>query len=112
MFHGPNFAKGVVRFFGSTNTDSLVESFRVAMDLDADGSFLVGASNYSVPAMNETTYEYFCITYDDLVSQDVLQSQVEKKCIIGFESVIDPRAAPHVHHSRSVELDLSCQDAK
>jgi hypothetical protein len=98
MFHGPNFAKGIVRFFGSTNTDSLVESFRVAMDLDADGSFFVGASNFSVPAMNETTYEIFCITYDDLVSQGVLQSQDEKKHIIGFEPVIDPRAAPHVHH--------------
>jgi dopamine beta-monooxygenase len=98
MFHGPNFAKGVVRFYGSTNTDSLVESFRVAMDLDADGSFFVGASNYSVPAMNETTYEYFCVTYEDLVSQNVLRSQDEKKHIIGFEPVIDPRAAPHVHH--------------
>jgi hypothetical protein len=89
-YHGPNFAMGSVRFFGSTNTDSLIESFRSAMDVDADGSFFVGASNYSVPVV-ETTYMHFCFTYDDLISQGIIKSKTEKKHIIGIESMIDPR---------------------
>jgi Copper type II ascorbate-dependent monooxygenase, N-terminal domain len=96
-YHGPNFAKGSVRFFGSTNTDSVVESFRSAMDLDSDGSFFVGASNYSVPVV-ETNYTNFCFTYDDFVSQGIIQDETEKKHIIGVEALIDPRGIKHVHH--------------
>lgn len=96
-YHGPNnVARGAVRFYSETNDDDLV--FRDKMQAKAEGSFVVLAPNYTIPA-KETTYAYFCFTRSDLIAQGVpTASNDDSLNIIGFNAIVSPDSAQYVHH--------------
>jgi len=88
-FHGQNYARGTVRWY----TDGAASlSFVETVVNQSDGSFWVGAENFTLPPV-ETHYEYICFDADDLIAQGVpLDAGVS---VIGFEPII---TSPYVHH--------------
>lgn len=93
-FHGTNVARGSIRLFRS---ELDVPDFDVAMARDADGSFFVGSKNYIIPS-NDTTYQDFCVTREDLIAQGV-PNTTDLMSVIGFKPVLsDGPSAAFVHH--------------
>ena len=102
-YHGPNRARGSIRFYTirtasvAAASDSITEQemFAEAMANEAEGSFVVQADNYRVPA-RETQYSDFCLTQTGLENAGVpIDSDLH---LIGVEPIIDPAAAAYVHH--------------
>jgi hypothetical protein len=94
-YHGESTARGAIRFLGNSTVSDEVESFQIAMNAEAQGSFAIRANNFTIPA-DRTTYQLFCLSRDDLLAMNVDLNQ--DLHVIGFESFIDPRTKPHVHH--------------
>jgi hypothetical protein len=89
-YHGPNRARGAIRWFSKVADEESI--FRQAMDAQADGSFFIGSSNYTVPAV-DTYYADMCTAGSGIRAQGVpLDDGVT---IIGFEPVV---TSEHVHH--------------
>lgn len=90
--HGPNNrASAILRFHG---TDE-VSDFDAAMAREAEGFIDIKANDYPIKPI-DTEYAYFCVSYDELIAQG-MPADTELHSI-GFEPIIDPRAAKHVHH--------------
>ena len=62
-YHGANRARGAARFYGSGVSEDI--SFQQAMAKYATGSFVVGAKNHVVQAV-DTDYAYFCASTEDI----------------------------------------------
>ena len=93
-YHGPRRARGAVRWFADYESGDESTDFLLAM-AEADGSFFVGADNFAIPNV-ETTYQYFCVYWDELVAQGVPNKG--NMSIIGIEPVLDPATIQYVHH--------------
>ena len=92
-YHGTNVARGAIRFFDPQDpSDSFTESMRQK----AEGTFIVQASNYTIPPV-DTEYADFCVSRSDLLKQGV-PNTTESLNIIGFRPIISPESAPQVHH--------------
>jgi Copper type II ascorbate-dependent monooxygenase, C-terminal domain/Copper type II ascorbate-dependent monooxygenase, N-terminal domain/DOMON domain len=94
-YHGGNAARGSIRFFSTSAVTNEVELFARAMAAEAEGNFTVSAQDFIIPA-EETTYQNFCFSRDDLIAQNVPLD--EDLHTIGIEPVIDPRSKKYVHH--------------
>ncbi|CAB9521436.1 DBH-like monooxygenase protein 1 [Seminavis robusta] len=93
-FHGTSVARGSIRLF---KQDVEIPDFHENMNRNADGSFFVGSNRYIIPE-NSTTYEDFCFTRSDLISQGV-PNTTDMLSIIGFDPVVDDGpSAPFIHH--------------
>lgn len=94
-YHGAaNRVKGVIRFMSKTAVDEL-ESFQESMAAEAEGTFIIAAQDFVIPAV-ETTYEKFCFAADDLLAMGIPLDQ--DLHTIGIEPIIDTRSAQYVHH--------------
>lgn len=90
-YHGPNNARGAVRWYDLFDDEFAV--FAQAMDEDSNGNFFAGASNYTIKPV-ETEYKKFCVTGNDLRARGVdLDAGVTA---ISFEPLVDN--VEHVHH--------------
>lgn len=89
-YHGPNRARSAVRWFNRAANDA--STFKAAMDQNANGTFFIGAKDYSVKPV-DTEYARFCVTGDDLRAMGVPID--EGATVIGFEPVVTSR---YVHH--------------
>lgn len=95
-YHGPNNrVRGQLRLY-ENNQDDVGASFEEIMTDQADGSFVLQASDYTISTA-ETQYIPFCISREDLVAQGVPIDN-DSLYLIGFEPIVDPRAVAHVHH--------------
>ena len=94
-FHGvDDVSRGSIRLY-KTEVDE--PDFDALMARDADGSFFVGARNFTIPA-NDTTYQDFCITRQDLIDQGVPDT-TDLMSVIGFRPIVDDGpSARYVHH--------------
>jgi hypothetical protein len=110
-YHGPkNRAKGAVRFYSSGG--DVLNQFRKAMDVQADGSFFLGAKDFAIPEV-DTHYQRFCFHRSDLVALGVPVD--EPLHIIGVEPVIDPRSKRFVHHYNLMTTDVvngTCDESR
>jgi DOMON domain len=61
----------------------------------AEGSFILGVSNYTIPNVT-TTYKEFCFSRDDLIALGVPLDQHDALSIVAISPYIDTRAADHV----------------
>ena len=93
-YHGPRRARGAVRWFANYESGDESTEFLLAM-AEADGSFFVGADSFAIPT-EETTYQDFCVYWDDLVAQGIPNKG--NMSIIGIEPVVDLATAKYVHH--------------
>jgi len=91
-YHGLKRARGGIRFFGTGDDDS---TFMAAME-SADGSVDMVAGNYTIPAQ-DTTYETFCFSRQDLIDQGLLNT-TDPLNIIGWEPIIQSGNEAYVHH--------------
>jgi Copper type II ascorbate-dependent monooxygenase, N-terminal domain/DOMON domain len=94
-YHGDSTARGAIRFLGNSTVSDELESFQMAMKAEAQGNFSIRANNFTIPT-DRTTYQNFCLSRDELLAMNVDLDQ--DLHVIGFESFIDPRTKPHVHH--------------
>jgi hypothetical protein len=107
QYHGPNNrVRSSIRFYATGD-----DSFQDMMDAQAEGSIDLTAKDYPIKA-NETEYAYFCFSYADLVNAGMPNNTALHA--IGFESIIDPRSAKHIHHfiltgSQEDLEDSSCE---
>ena len=94
-FHGiDDVARGSIRLY-KTEVDE--PDFDALMARDADGSFFLGARIFTIPA-NDTTYQEFCITRQDLIDQGVPDT-TDLMSVIGFRPIVDDGpSARYVHH--------------
>ena len=90
-YHGPNNARGALRWFGSGSEEDL---FQALMDTQADNHFLLAAQQHAIPTINTTEYAHFCFSESDLQGMGVEMS--EGAAMIGFSPLIDNTR--HVHH--------------
>ncbi|KAI2510721.1 copper type II ascorbate-dependent monooxygenase [Fragilaria crotonensis] len=108
-YHGlSNRAKGAVRFMSKTAVDEL-ELFQENMAAEAEGTFLLAAVDFAIPA-TETTYHKFCFSTSDLVA---LGAPIDQDLhVIGIEPIIDARTAKYVHHFvlRALSVSLNTTD--
>lgn len=93
-YHGPNRARGSVRFYGDDQGDEW-SNFRDLMNDEAEGSLLMVADNFPIPT-RETTYMDFCFLYEDLLALG-MPPDVELHTI-GVEPIVDERTVPYIHH--------------
>jgi len=91
-YHGNNRVRGAVRWFGDKDEQAAFEQRMLA---NAEGSFVVRASNYPVKS-NDTEYASFCVSKDDILAQDV--PDVDNLMIIGYEPIVDEDSKAFVHH--------------
>lgn len=94
-YHGNNTARGSIRFFGNTSSADELGAFAATMQAEAEGTFTIQANNFTIPA-NETTYQDFCFSQQDILAMNVPIDQ--DLHVIGIEPIVDPRAVPYVHH--------------
>jgi Copper type II ascorbate-dependent monooxygenase, C-terminal domain/Copper type II ascorbate-dependent monooxygenase, N-terminal domain/DOMON domain len=94
-YHGGSTARGSIRFFSTSEVTDEVVLFAQAMAAEAEGNFTVAAQDFIIPP-NETTYQSFCFSRDDLIDQNVPLDQ--DLHTIGIEPVIDPVSKKYVHH--------------
>jgi dopamine beta-monooxygenase len=110
-YHGPkNRAKGAVRFFGTGG--DVLSQFHKAMEVQADGSFLLGAKDFAIPEV-DTHYQRFCFHRSDLVALGVPVD--EPLHIIGVAPVIDSRSKRFVHHYNLMTTDVvngTCDESR
>jgi hypothetical protein len=93
-YHGDNKARTTLRFFGADSGEEIA-LFENIMQDEAEGSFVIRANNYSIPAI-ETMYKNFCFSAQDLADMGVpVNSSLHT---IGVEPLVDPRARQYVHH--------------
>jgi hypothetical protein len=94
-YHGTtNRSRGTVRWYRTGEEE--VTSFAQAMDMQSDGVFEFAAIDYAI-STEETQYIWFCLSRDELIAKGVPMDS-ESLYLIGFEPIVDPRAAPYVHH--------------
>jgi Copper type II ascorbate-dependent monooxygenase, C-terminal domain/DOMON domain/Copper type II ascorbate-dependent monooxygenase, N-terminal domain len=93
-YHGPNRARGSVRFFEKSGGNEW-ENFRKQMVVDADGSFDLMAVNFKIPPQ-VTTYQDFCFFESDLIASGMPAGVPLHN--IGVEPVISTPTASNVHH--------------
>jgi hypothetical protein len=91
-YHGLNRARGAVRFYGMGDEET---TFKAAMAV-AEGSVDLLAGNFTIPG-NDTTYQDFCFSRQDLIDRGLIDSQ-EKLNIIGWEPLVQLGNEPYVHH--------------
>jgi DOMON domain len=108
-YHGPNRARGAVRFRSLGSVDENA-SFKANMAANADGYFEIGASNYSVKPI-ETEIIKICMPWKEILAQGVPDSNF---MVIGFEPIVDK--TEYVHHinlfaNDDNSDDLSCDSA-
>lgn len=90
--HGPNNrASTILRFHASPEGND----FEATMTNEAEGFIDIMAKNYPIKPI-DTEYAYFCLSLADMIAQG-MPADTELHTI-GFEPIIDPRAAKHVHH--------------
>lgn len=90
--HGPNNrASTILRFRASQEGFD----FETAMASEAEGFIDIMANDHPIKPM-DTEYAYFCVSLADMIAQG-MPADTELHTI-GFEPIIDPRAAKHVHH--------------
>jgi hypothetical protein len=82
------------------------------MDAQAEGSIELTAKDHPIKAI-DTEYAYFCFSYADLVNAGLPNNTALHT--IGFEAIIDPRSAKHIHHfvlagSQDDLEETSCED--
>ena len=112
-YHGDNRVRGSVRWFRDDGDVDSVQEFAQQMEESAMGFFDLRANNYPIKARN-TEYVTFCFSQDDILVQDV--PQVARSYVVGFEAIVDSRAARHIHHftlygSPEATFTGSCEDA-
>lgn len=66
------------------------------MSEQAEGYFDVRANNHTIKA-EDTEYAYFCFSRSNITDQG-MPPDWENLLAIGFEPIIDPNSARHVHH--------------
>ncbi|KAG7357085.1 copper type II ascorbate-dependent monooxygenase [Nitzschia inconspicua] len=91
-YHGLNRARGAIRFHGQGDEES---TFRTSMEV-ADGSVDLLARNFTIPT-EETIYESFCFTRQELIDQGLIDTQ-DKLNIIGWEPLVQAGNEAYVHH--------------
>jgi Copper type II ascorbate-dependent monooxygenase, N-terminal domain/DOMON domain/Copper type II ascorbate-dependent monooxygenase, C-terminal domain len=94
-YHGDSNARGVIHFQGNSSASDELESFQTTMENEAEGSFDIRATNFTIPT-DRTTYVDFCLSRDDILAMNVNLDQ--DLHIIGFEPIVNPRNKAHVHH--------------
>lgn len=92
--HGPNRARGSIRFFGVGNGDEWA-AFATTMETEAEGSFEIRGNDFEIPAQ-QTKYKDFCFLKADLANMGVPID--ESLHAIGIEPMVDERSAAFVHH--------------
>lgn len=70
--------------------------FHSQVALQASGSFEIRSSDYPVKPI-DTEYVDVCITAQEILAQ-TNRTTLEGMTIVGFETIVDPRATPHIHH--------------
>jgi hypothetical protein len=93
-YHGPNRARGSLRFFGDDEGDELA-TFATNMAAEAEGSFDIRANNFAIPR-RATTYQNFCFLETDLAAMGMPTNAPLH--FIGIQPIVDERATPHIHH--------------
>ena len=93
-YHGPNRARGSIRFFGNAVGDAS-EIFQNVMDTEAEGSFELRANDFLIPT-RATEYKSFCFLESDLIEGGMPEDISLHS--IGIEPIVDERSALHVHH--------------
>jgi hypothetical protein len=95
-YHGTvNRAQGSIRWFRQDPDES--DHFRNVVSTTADGSFMVQAMNYVIPTQ-ETTYQHFCFSRDDLIELGAPLDEHESISIIAVAAYINPTAIEHVQY--------------
>ena len=94
-YHGSNTTRGAIRFFGNESSADELQAFARTMQEEAEGNFTVQANDFLIPA-EETRYQHFCFSRDDLLAMNVpLDLNLHT---IGIEPIVDPRTKKYVHH--------------
>lgn len=117
-YHGRNVGRGAIRFHemvaistqtqGDTDTQAPATNDFDAMVQAATANFFLGAKEFVIPT-DETTYELFCLTKNDILAQGVPDQELH---VIAFEPILTPETEKYVHHftiqASASALDDAC----
>lgn len=100
-FHMNDVVQRSVQLFSDgpdgTNSGDTYAGFLEQMNERADGHVFLKLNNYTIPAQ-ETTYEDFCFTVNDLVELGLYEDVNSSTHIVGIEWIVDRNSAKYMHH--------------
>lgn len=100
-FHLKDVVQRSVQLFSDgpdgTNSGDTYAAFLEQMNERADGHAFLKLDNYTIPTQ-ETTYEDFCFTVNDLVELGLYEDVNSSTHIIGIEWIVDRNIAKYMHH--------------
>ncbi|KAL3915379.1 MAG: hypothetical protein SGILL_005685 [Bacillariaceae sp.] len=92
-YHGLDVARGAIRFYGGADEEVV---FNAAMDRNAEGSALMIANQFTIPAV-DTIYQPFCFSRQHLIDEGVPDT-TDKLNIVGWSPQVEKGNEAFVHH--------------